>query len=193
MGWGPKDDVAVDVFRRQIAIQCGFGIRAGTELLASAGKLQSVESLAESIALRDSVWASAQSLLNASANASKLLWGARTIKYPAGREQLRDMLGVGLADAQAAPRLVLWDSVRRLRNRNEHIDEWLEKVIGKMPAIDFVDRNISDYDLGDPELRLRHLDTRTMTLTCTGVAVVVGDLIAELARMRALADPPRGS
>jgi hypothetical protein len=138
------------VFLSEIVTQCDFALRA-------------MDLLRRSLAAKDTrgVFWSAQALLGATGNVSKLLWPSAT-KYSGRGNELREALGVS-DDSPVAP--------RTFRNHFEHFDERLDQWAAKSKRHNFVDSNIAGLGaIGgiDPEDFLRNLDPTTLNLSFRG-------------------------
>lgn len=123
--------------------------------------------LAESRPLRakpmNDTWMALQQLLNAAANISRLLWSGDSEGAATQREASRAGLraSVGATDSFA-----LKDRI--LRNRWEHIDEYVEEWWAASERHGFTHRNISDgAPIGNATGINRFLDFNTTTKTVT--------------------------
>lgn len=143
------------VFLEEVSLQCRFAIIAGKDL---ARYYKNMEQMVLSQQIRepdywletDRFWYSVQALLVAVANVSKLLWPEDTNKRHSDKRNKEDA-------AMLRKRLEVSDASllksKRMRNRFEHFDEWLERVvkpkttyvglhIGQMPFIENQDEKI---------------------------------------------------
>jgi hypothetical protein len=152
------------VFQMEIALQCKIVVAADRRL--------------ESTGLVDSsvVWGELQTILVASANISKMLWGGKS------RLELRRDLGV----TEDSP---LRD--RELRNDFEHFDERLESWYRMSEHGTYVGRNIGPFGsiprLPDVE-RFQHYNSETGIVSFFAHAVSIPDLVREAARILPIAE-----
>jgi hypothetical protein len=139
----PMEDFVAGRFIRLIAEQCRFAIMASKDIDASmkeikdssksSGPVQPEEIAArrkhEDI-VRDRFWLSLQTFVVSAGNVSKVLWPTRP-EFAARGVELRALLAV--KDDSVL-------SSRVLRNRLEHIDEWVSKWEQRTGGLHFADR-----------------------------------------------------
>jgi hypothetical protein len=80
----------------------------------------------------DEIWSAIHSILGAAANISKLLWGGDDAAYR-DRKPLRDELGV----SDDSPL-----KIRTVRNKFEHMDEYVDEFLRQDPGRTYVGRNV---------------------------------------------------
>jgi lysyl-tRNA synthetase class 1 len=152
-------------FQQQVALQCKF-------VLASAEDLK--KGVAESNS--EQIFYALQNLLNASANISKALWGARG-KMANERRLLRDSIGIGD------------DSPLRevnMRNNFEHFDERLDRWWAQSTRHNFIDMSIGSPNAfgGAADLdRFRIFDPATTNMTFWGEEFNIQSIVNEVKRI----------
>jgi hypothetical protein len=143
-------------FLEEIALQCKFAIIAGQDLARCYQNMEhmvfSQQNIPEpSYRLEtERFWYSVQALLLATANVSKLLWPDETNHRNKDKRNREDaeMLRKSLALSDISPL-----RNKKMRNRFEHFDEWLERAvkpgvtyvglhIGEMPVIENQDTKV---------------------------------------------------
>lgn len=166
---GAKDSPLLRVFQRQLILQCEFVILAAKD--ADAGLPQNQNS-------PELTYYGLQNLLNAAANISKALWGARGTPL-AKRKALRDSIGI-TDDSPLRP--------LTMRNKYEHFDEKLDEWWKKTKSYRYLDTGI----LFKAELerlkwdeidRFRNWDTETCDLSFWGEEFNTKRILDEVRRI----------
>src|SRR5947209_2090962 len=126
-----KETKKLMAFLNEVSLQCRFAIIAGKDL---ARHYKNMEQMVLSQQIRehdywletDRFWYSVQALLVAVANVSKLLWPESTNKRNSDKRNKEDA-------ARLRKLLEVSDTSplksKRMRNRFEHFDEWLEYAV----------------------------------------------------------------
>ncbi len=161
----------LQIFQREAAQQCQFGILAANDLNAG-------------LAAHDNqrIFMAVQSLLIAAGNVSKLLWPIRD-KYSERGERLRESLGVADTSVLAPP--------RRIRDHFEHFDERLEDWAASSERHNIVDLCVGPPNMIvglDPGDFMRNYDTTTNTVTFRGESYAVQPIVTALQQIWARAE-----
>jgi hypothetical protein len=160
------DTFLLRTFQRQVELQCRFMLAAADELNTALAGRSKIEH----------VFYALQNLLNASANISKALWGARG-KLAKERKPLRD--SIGIAD----------DSPLRdvnMRNNFEHFDERLDRWWAQSEQHNFVDMSVGPPNMimGTDDLdRFRMFDPATGNMTFWGEQFNIQAIVNEVNRI----------
>jgi hypothetical protein len=153
-------------FQRQVVLQCKFMLTAAQELNKALEERGNTEH----------VFYALQNLLNAGANISKALWGARG-KLAKERKPLRD--SIGIAD----------DSPLRevnMRNNFEHFDERLDRWWAQSERHNFIDMSIGPPSMimGADDLdRFRMFDPVTTNMMFWGEEFNIQSIVNEVVRI----------
>ncbi len=161
------DKMLLRILHTEVERQAMFGLIAAVDLDAAL-KTDDM----------DRVWYSAQSLLIAVGNVSKLLWPPRP-NVPKRGETLRASLGV----PDSSPL-----RLRTFRNHFEHFDEQLEDWAKSRKS--FVDSNVGSINkiAGlDPSDFLRNLDTGQCAVTFRGDTYLLKPVVSALRELHVTA------
>jgi hypothetical protein len=162
------DLVLLRTFQQHVLSQCKFAIRAAGEVDAGLDNND-----------RDRIFYSLQSLLNATANVAKALWGpCKKPDIAARRKPLRDSIGV----TDDSPLRSV-----KMRNNFEHFDERIDKWWKNSTTHNSIDYNIAtrggiQADT-DPLDWFRNFDPQTTQLYFWGQELNMRELVDEIQRI----------
>lgn len=122
------DDLLLSLYQRQVESQCEYAVTAFKELEESLAAFRAPRlpdegpgvSLRE-VEVKQAIWRSINSILNAAANLSKLLWPVANRKHAADFPDRGELLRASLSIDENSPL-----KHRTVRNHFEHVDERLE-------------------------------------------------------------------
>lgn len=161
------DEFLLRQFKGQVKLQCVFLLHAAED----ADKAVEAGNVTD-------VFCALQSLINAGANISKVLWGAGG-KLSAERQPVRDNLGV---DDTSPLKNV------NMRNNFEHFDERIDRWWKESKRHNAVDNNLGRVEGVDDIDRFRNYDPTTSDLSFWGqdfnIKGLVGAAKALLAKIK---------